>query len=106
MSQTKLWTAAELAYQVGGRLIGDGSIHIQRVADIGVAGAGEIAYVEDKKFFPAAQSTGASCLIAPKVFVESLRDSIIEHEFGPTLIEVAKPKLAFALIAKLLNPAK
>ena len=30
----------------------------------------------------------------------------MEHEFGPVLIEVAKPKLAFALIAELLHPAK
>lgn len=106
MSLTKLWTVAELTNHVGGRLIGDGSIHIQGVADITTAGTGEITYVEDKKFFPAAQSTGASCLIAPNAFIEVLRDSIIEHEFGPALIEVAKPKLAFALIAELLHPAK
>jgi UDP-3-O-[3-hydroxymyristoyl] glucosamine N-acyltransferase len=31
---------------------------------------------------------------------------IKEHEFGPALIEVAKPKLAFALIAALLHPQK
>jgi UDP-3-O-[3-hydroxymyristoyl] glucosamine N-acyltransferase len=106
MSVTKLWTAAELTNHVGGRLIGDGSIHIQRVADITTAGTGEITYVEEEKFFPAAQTTGASCLIAPEPFVKMLRDSIIEHEFGPTLIEVAKPKLAFALIAELLHPSK
>ena len=106
MSVTKLWTVAELTTHVGGRLIGDGSIHIQQVADITVAGDGEITYVEEEKFFPAAQATGASCLIAPKPFVEMLRDSIVEHEFGPTLIEVAKPKLAFALIAELLHPPK
>jgi UDP-3-O-[3-hydroxymyristoyl] glucosamine N-acyltransferase len=106
MSVTKLWTAAELTTHVDGRLIGDGSIHIERVADITTAGTGEITYVEEEKFFPVAQTTGASCLIAPKAFVEMLRNSIIEHEFGPTLIEVAKPKLAFALIAELLHSAK
>jgi UDP-3-O-[3-hydroxymyristoyl] glucosamine N-acyltransferase len=106
MSVMKLWTAAELTAHVGGRLFGDGSIHIQRVADITAAGSGEITYVEDKKFFPAAQATGAACLIAPKSFVEWLRESIIEHEFGPTVIEVEKPKLAFALIAELLQPSK
>lgn len=106
MSETKLLTIAELATHVQGRLVGDGSIHIKRVADIGTAGAGEITYVEDEKFFEAGKASQASCLIAPKEFVASLKDAIIEHKFGPTLIEVAKPKLAFAVIADLLHPQK
>jgi UDP-3-O-[3-hydroxymyristoyl] glucosamine N-acyltransferase len=106
MSEPKLLTIAELAAHVDGRLIGDGSIHIERVADIGAAGAGEIAYVEDEKFFEATRSSRASCLIVSPKFVASIKDLIIEHEFGPTLIEAAKPKLAFALIAELLHPQK
>lgn len=106
MSDTKLFTIAELAEHVDGRMIGDGSIHIARVADVGDAGAGEIAYVENEKFFAAAKASQASCLIAPPEFVASLNDSIVEHEFGPALIEVAKPKLAFALLAALLHPPK
>jgi UDP-3-O-[3-hydroxymyristoyl] glucosamine N-acyltransferase len=106
MSVTKLWTAAELAANVDGRLIGDGSIHIQGIAELATAGAGEIAFVEEEKFFPAAQTTGASCLIAPKPFVQSFDNLIKNHEFGPTVIEVSKPKLAFALVASLLHPAK
>ncbi len=106
MSETKLLTIAELAAHVDGQLIGDGSVHIERVADIGAAGAGEIAYVEDEKVFETGRSSQASCLIVPKEFVASLKDAIIEHEFGPALIEVAKPKLAFALVAALLHPQK
>ena len=106
MSEPKLLTIAELANHVGGRLIGDGSIHVERVADVSSAGAGEIAYVEEKKFFEAASGSQASCLIVPPEFVESFKDSIAGHEFGPALIEVAKPKLAFALIAALLHPPK
>ena len=106
MSEPKLFRIAELATHVDGRLIGDGSIHIERVADVSTAGTGEIAYVDDAKFFEAGKSSQASCLIVPKEFVESVEDLIIEHEFGPALIEVAKPKLAFALIAGLLHPQK
>jgi UDP-3-O-[3-hydroxymyristoyl] glucosamine N-acyltransferase len=87
-------------------LIGDGSIHIERVANLDTAGAGEIAYVEQEKSFATATSSNASCLIVPPEFVASLKELIIEHEFGPALIEVAKPKLAFALIAELLHPPK
>src|SRR6185437_6240065 len=106
MSEPKLFTVAELATHVGGRLTGDGSIHIERVADLSTAGDGEIAYVEDEKFFEAGKSSQASCLIAPEAFVTSVKGLIVNKEFGPVLIEVAKPKLAFALIAELLHPAK
>src|SRR6476660_7320751 len=106
MSEPKLLTVAELATHVGGRLIGDGSIHIERVADLSTAGAGEIAYVEDEKFFEAGKSSQASCLIAPEDFVAFVKALIVEKEFGPALIEVAKPKMAFALIAEVLHPPK
>ena len=91
MSDTKLWTIAELNAHVGGRLIGDGSIHVERVADVGTAAAGEIAYVEDEKFFEAGRSSNASCLIVSPEFVASLKEMIIKHEFGPVLIEVKSP---------------
>jgi UDP-3-O-[3-hydroxymyristoyl] glucosamine N-acyltransferase len=110
MSESKLFTTAELAAHVDGRLIGDGSIHIASVADLSKAGAGEVAYVEDEKYFAAARSSQASCLIVAQQFVasfgESMGESIRAHSFGPVLIEVAKPKLAFALVAELLHPQK
>ena len=81
-------------------------MHIERVADLSSGGAGEIAYVEDAKFFPAAKSSPASCLIVPPAFVDTVNELIVAHEFGPALIEVSKPKLAFALIAGLLHPQK
>ena len=105
MNEAKPFAVSELAAQVDGRLIGDGSIHIARVADISDAGAGEIAYVEGEKFFETAKASQATCLIVPPEFVASV-ELIREHEFGPVLIEVAKPKLAFALIAELLHPQK
>jgi UDP-3-O-[3-hydroxymyristoyl] glucosamine N-acyltransferase len=106
MSEPKLLTVAELATHVGGRLIGDGNIHIERVADLSTAGTGEIAYVEDEKFFEAGKSTQASCLIAPEEFVDFVKDLITEKVFGPVLIEVVKPKLAFARAAEVLHPPK
>src|SRR6266511_2399561 len=106
MSDTKLWTIAELNAHVDGRLIGDGSIHVERVADIASAATGEISYVEDEKFFGAARASKTSCLIAPPEFVASVKDLIVEQEFRPALIEVSKPKLAFALVAGLLHPQK
>lgn len=106
MSDPKMWTVAELNEHVSGRLIGDGGIHLAGVADVSAAGAGEIAYVEDEKFFEAGRVSQASCLIVSPEFVASLKKLIVEHEVGPVLIEVSKPKLAFARIAALLHPQK
>jgi UDP-3-O-[3-hydroxymyristoyl] glucosamine N-acyltransferase len=106
MLEAKVLTVAELAAQVEGQLIGDGSIHIARVADPGAAGAGDIAYIDDEKFFAAGRASQAACLIVSQDFVSSLRAEITSHGFGPALIAVARPKLAFALIAALLHPQK
>ena len=89
-------TVAELASHVGGRVIGDGAILINRVAGIESAGKGEIAFVEDEKLLDSARNSGASCLIVP----ENARID------APCCIEAKRPKLAFALIAELLHPRK
>jgi UDP-3-O-[3-hydroxymyristoyl] glucosamine N-acyltransferase len=106
MSESRLLTIAELATHVNGRLIGDGGMHIAGVAGVSTAGNGEIAYVEDEKFFEAGKLSQASCLIAREEFVATVKESISNNEFAPALIEVAKPKLAFVLIAELLHPQK
>ena len=76
--------------------MGDGSVVIARVASLDAAGAGDISYVEDQKFFEAAQSSRASCLIVPE---SAALDVACQ-------IQVKNPKLAFALIAEILHPPK
>ncbi|MEP6719622.1 MAG: UDP-3-O-(3-hydroxymyristoyl)glucosamine N-acyltransferase [bacterium] len=99
MSEKKIFTIAELAEASGGRIVGDGALHIVRVADLETAGDGEIAYVDDEKFFDKAGASRATCLLVTREFVSSQKAS-------STLIEVAKPKLAFALVAEILHPQK
>ncbi|MCU1264676.1 MAG: UDP-3-O-acylglucosamine N-acyltransferase [Acidobacteria bacterium] len=96
MNHSNQLAVSELAAHVGGSVIGDGSALIQRVASLDAAGAGDIAYVEDEKFFAAANSSRASCVIVPTGAGVK----------APCRIEVKRPKLAFALIAELLHPAK
>ncbi len=93
-------TTSEIAVHVAGRITGDGSLLISRVANLEAAGEGELAYVEDEKFFEAAKSSRASCLIVPEDFPVSNAGS------ARALIVVARPKLAFALAAELLHPLK
>src|SRR5215208_2693709 len=86
----------QLAEIVAGRVVGDGTTVIERLADLEHAGESEIAYVENESFLAAASESKAACLIVSEPFVEKLADR--------TLIEVRNPKLAFALIGAALHP--
>ena len=87
----------ELAEIVNGRVVGDGGTQIERIADLDNAHEGEIAYVDNVKLFDAAAGSKASCLI--------VRDGVDEKFPNRTLIAVANPKLAFALVGAALHPA-
>jgi len=106
MAETKPLTIAELAAHVDGRVLGDGSIQVQKVAELATAGPGDIAYVDGEKHVELAIASQATCLIVAPAFVESFKQQIAAREFRSALIEVPKPKLAFALIAALLHPQK
>jgi UDP-3-O-[3-hydroxymyristoyl] glucosamine N-acyltransferase len=87
-------TVSELARHVGGRVLGDESVSISSVASFETAGPGEIAFVEDLKLLAGAGACRASCLIVPEG----------AGSVTPCVIEVRRPKLAFALIAAVLHP--
>jgi len=95
-TEAKELSVWDLAAHVGGHVIGDGAILIHGVASLEAAGHGEIAYVEEEKFFDVARKSRASCLIttAGVALDASCR------------IEVTNPKLAFALLAEVLHHPK
>jgi UDP-3-O-[3-hydroxymyristoyl] glucosamine N-acyltransferase len=95
-TEAKERTVSELAAHIGGRVLGDGNISINRLASLDSAGEGDLAYVEEEKLFAAAANTKASCVIIP-----SGADVNV-----PCRIEVTNPKLAFALVAEILHPPK
>jgi UDP-3-O-[3-hydroxymyristoyl] glucosamine N-acyltransferase len=98
MSDIKPISVSELAERVNGLVVGDGAVVIERVADLNNAGVGEIAYLDNEKFFSAATESNAACLIIPT-------DANAKGAFKcPALIEVPNPKLAFALVAEILHP--
>ncbi|HYE66736.1 MAG TPA: UDP-3-O-(3-hydroxymyristoyl)glucosamine N-acyltransferase [Pyrinomonadaceae bacterium] len=96
MNSKKERTVADLAAHVGGRVLGDGSLLIKGVASVEQAQEGEIAFVDEDRFLESARESRASCLIVP----EGARVD------AKCVIEAARPKLAFALIAELLHPPK
>jgi len=90
-------TVQELASVVNGRVAGDGETQIERISDLEQAREGEIAYLENEKFFAAAAESKASCLI--------VKDGLAEKFPNRTSIEVTNPKLAFSVIGAALHPA-
>ena len=92
-------TVAELAALVGGRAGGDACALVRGVASIEGAGAGDVVFVEDEKLLDAARACGASCVIAP----EGAGAKLVGAQ---SVIEAARPKLAFALVAEVLNPPR
>lgn len=99
-------TVAELAALVDGRVLGDGGVRIERVAALADAGAGAIAFVEERRLLPQALRGPAACLLVPVGTQANLADDAdADVAARPVLIEVARPKLAFALIAEALHPS-
>ena len=93
-------TVAELAALVGGRVSGDGKVVVRRVADFARAGVDEIAFVEEAKLTADKGESRAACVIVPEGRAGELAG------LATALIEVARPKLAFARIAGLLHPPR
>ncbi len=91
-------TVLELAQRVGGRIIGDDTVEVRSVAALETATVADISYVADRKLFEAARESQAGCLIVPEEFVAE------DSSNAKTLLVVAKPKLAFALVGAILHP--
>src|SRR6476660_2324786 len=97
MNDNGQFSVNHLAEMVGGRVVGDSDTRIERIANLDTATEHEIAYVDNEKFFDAAQTSRASCLILPKQHPD-----ITDRTF----IEVDNPKLAFSIIGAILHPPK
>src|SRR5260221_11809026 len=83
----------EIADFLSAELVGDGSVEIVSVADVRTAAAGEIAFTEKAEPI----ISNASCVIVPHDF---------SAESNHPYIRIPNPKLAFALVAEVLHPAK
>lgn len=86
----------DLAEHVGGTVVGDGNIEIQRVAPIDSAVEGEITFVANPKYLPKlAQTRASAAIVAPGV-----------EKPGLPLLVCRNPYLAFAKILTLLHTSK
>jgi len=89
-------TLTELAAQVGGEVVGDGSVLIRRVMPIEQAGEGSLTFLANERYARVLQTTKASAIIVSPKY----------RDIGKPVIVVANPHLAFAKIVSLFAPKK
>lgn len=90
-----MWTLAELAARVGGRVEGDGSVRIERVRGLEDAGPGDVSFYANRKYRAAFEATRASAVI-----VEPDEPA----PAGRNLLRAKNAYLAFAKISTLFHP--
>lgn len=93
-------TLAELASFVGGKVVGDGAVVIQRVAPIDEAASGEITFLTNARYAKYLERCRASAVIVGM--------GAAGEYFGRSpvaFLEAADPYVAFAKILQLFSPA-
>jgi UDP-3-O-[3-hydroxymyristoyl] glucosamine N-acyltransferase len=92
-----IMTLADIAAQLGGDVLGDAQTRISRVAPIGTAGVGDIAFLANPKFRKQLETCKASAMI--------LRPDVAS-EFSGGRIVTANPYAYYARVVSLFHPEK
>jgi UDP-3-O-[3-hydroxymyristoyl] glucosamine N-acyltransferase len=64
-------TVGELAERIGKDVLRGGDRKVSAVAPLATAGAGDVAFLGDRKFAPALSATGAGCVLVPASAIEA-----------------------------------
>ncbi|HPH05775.1 MAG TPA: UDP-3-O-(3-hydroxymyristoyl)glucosamine N-acyltransferase [Methylotenera sp.] len=89
------YTLSDIALELGGRIVGDGTVSIARVASLSHAKQGDICFINDIKYQKAVAECQASAFV--------LRENDISLTQKPKII-VENPYVYFAKLSTLLNP--
>ena len=93
-----LGTLEELAARVGGRVVGDGSVRIGRVATVEEAGSDALTFATNEAYLAAALASAAAAIL-----VEASLEKI---SAGKPLLVVPNARQALALLLQALRPSK
>ena len=88
------YSAAEIARQVGGEVIGDGQAVLKNLAPAEHAQAGDVTFAENADYFARAEQSAATAIIADQQFSSAKK----------ILIRVPNARLAFAKALALFFP--
>jgi UDP-3-O-[3-hydroxymyristoyl] glucosamine N-acyltransferase len=87
----------EIAREVGAEIVGEDRVQVGAVASIARAGTGDLVFVEDERYLEAALKSRAAAVIAGSFARKSQTQKV--------LLIAARPRLAFARAARLLQEA-
>jgi UDP-3-O-[3-hydroxymyristoyl] glucosamine N-acyltransferase len=88
------FTAAEIARQLNGEVLGNGETVLKGFAPADRAQAGDLTFAENENYFARAEQSAASAIIAPAAFSSSTK----------VVIRVPDARLAFARVLPLFFP--
>src|SRR2546421_432790 len=88
------FTAAQIAKQLGGEVIGDGSVQLIGLAPADKARTGELTFAENASYFAAAEQSHAAAILVAGPFVSSSK----------VLIRVPNARIALARVLPLFFP--
>ena len=88
------FTAAEIARQLQGEVLGDGNLVLKGFAPADRAQAGDLTFAENENYFARAEQSAASAIIAPPSFSSTRK----------TIIRVQDARVAFARVLPLFFP--
>lgn len=91
------FSVAELARRVGGAVVGDGELRIERVRELQDATAGDIGFYANRRYRRALEVTSAGAVIV---------EPDCEVPAGRTYLKVRGAYLAFAKVSALFHPAR
>ncbi|MDQ6632870.1 MAG: UDP-3-O-(3-hydroxymyristoyl)glucosamine N-acyltransferase [Verrucomicrobiota bacterium] len=89
-----MFTAAQLAEQVQGEVLGDAALPLNGFAPASSAKLGDLTFAENEDYFSRAEQSAASAILVDKSFAPSRK----------TLIRVPNARIAFAKILPLFFP--
>jgi UDP-3-O-[3-hydroxymyristoyl] glucosamine N-acyltransferase len=91
-----MFTASQIAEQLGGEIVGDGSVKITGIAPAESAKAGDLTFAEKENYFAAAEQSQASAILVPDGFESAAK----------VLIRVKNPRVAIAKALPLFFPSE
>jgi UDP-3-O-[3-hydroxymyristoyl] glucosamine N-acyltransferase len=95
-----LGTLAEIAERTGGRVIGDASVRVVRIAAVDDVDATALTFATDERFLRAALESRAAAILADATLVDPSR------AYAKPIVAVASPRLALATLLTLLEPPR
>ena len=97
---TGLGTLAAIAQRTGGRVLGDDSVHIERLVAIDDAGAGALTFATDAVYLRAALGSHASAVLTDEALVDAAKTYV------KPLLVVASTRLTMAALLAELEPPR